>query len=201
MNQFEPDLANLLGSMPPSCRLLVEQDEGPYHRDINVERRDITEDCEGVPLRVGLRFLTPGAAPLAGARVEVWHADRKGRYSGFPAETAAPGETFLRGSQHTDDRGMCTFDTIYPGWYPGRTVHVHLIAHAAESCSVTTQLFFPDAVNDEILSQPGYAARGARDTTNATDDIFANHGEDTTLTLTPHGAGYIALLCAAVDGT
>jgi protocatechuate 3,4-dioxygenase beta subunit len=199
MKQVEPDLADLLGSMPPSCQLLIEQDEGPYHRDVDVERRDITEDCEGVPLRVGLRFLTLDG-PLAGARVEVWHADRDGRYSGFPAETSALGETFLRGSQHTDGRGICAFDTIYPGWYPGRTVHIHLIAQLGGLRSVTTQLFFPDATSDAVLRQPSYAARGARDTTNATDDIFANQGDETMLTLTAHGAGYVGLLCATVGG-
>ena len=151
MSQVEPNLADLLESMPPWCRLLVEQDEGPYHRDIEVERRDITEGREGVPLRVGLRFLGPSSSPLVGALVEVWQADAGGAYSGFPAETSAPGETFLRGSQHTDSRGLCAFDTIYPGWYPGRTAHIHLIAHVGESGAVTTQLFFPDTVTDEVL--------------------------------------------------
>ena len=194
----EPDLADLLVSTAPSCRLLVEQDEGPYYRDLDLERRDITEGREGVPLRVGLRFLAADSSPLIGALVEVWHADAEGRYSGFPAETSAPGETFMRGSQHTDSRGLCAFDTIYPGWYPGRTVHIHLIAHVGDSSSVTTQLFFPDVVTDEVLGKPEYAARRERDTTNATDSIFVNHGDETMLTLTPHGAGYIGLLCAAV---
>ena len=196
----EPDLAELLVSTSPSCRLLVEQDEGPYHRDLDLERRDITEGRDGVPLRLGLRFVAPSSGPLVGALVEVWHADAEGRYSGFPAETSAPGQTFLRGSQHTDGRGLCAFDTIYPGWYPGRTVHIHLIARVGEARSVTTQLFFPDATTDEVLGQGQYAARGERDTTNATDDIFANHGAQTMLTLTPHGAGYAGLLCATSAG-
>jgi protocatechuate 3,4-dioxygenase beta subunit len=196
----ESELADLLDSTAPSCRLRVGQDEGPYYRDLDLERRDITEDREGVPLRVGVRLVTPGGGPLAGALVEVWHADREGQYSGFPVETSGRGETFLRGGQHTDARGMCAFDTIYPGWYPGRTVHIHLIAHLDESSSTTTQLFFPDAVNDEVLGQPGYDTRGARDTTNATDDIFSNNGAETMLTLTPGGAGYVGLLCAAVGG-
>ena len=195
----EPELVNLLVSTAPSCRLLVGQDEGPYYRDLDLERRDITEDREGVALRVGLRLLSSGGDPFAGALVEVWHADREGQYSGFPVETSAPGETFLRGSQQTDARGLCAFDTIYPGWYPGRTVHIHLIAHAGESRSVTTQLFFPEPVTDTVFAQPGYDTRGERDTTNATDAIFANHGEETTLALTEHGAGYVGLLCATVD--
>ncbi len=200
MQEVDTQLADLLLSTAPSCRLLVEQDQGPYHRDLDVERRDITDGCDGIPLRVGLRLLGPGGDPLAGAHVEVWHADREGRYSGFPPEEATPGETFLRGSQRTDGRGMCSFYTIYPGWYPGRTVHIHLIARLDESRSVTTQLFFPDAVSDAVLADPGYAGRGERNTTNARDDIFANHGDETTLALTPEGAGYVGLLCATVGG-
>jgi protocatechuate 3,4-dioxygenase beta subunit len=198
----ESDLADLLVSTAPSCQLLVEQDEGPYYRDLDLERRDITEDREGVALRVGLRLLSPDGGPLAGALVEVWHADREGQYSGFPVETSAPGETFLRGSQQTDSRGLCAFDTVYPGWYPGRTVHIHLIARVDKSRSVTTQLFFPEPVTDAVFAQPGYDTRGKRDTTNATDAIFANHGAETILALTPQGAaGYVGVLCATVGGS
>ena len=70
----------------------------------------------------------------------------------------------------------------------------------SESRSVTTQLFFPAVATDAVLSQPAYSTRGDRDTTNTTDDIFANHGNETTLTLTPDGAGCVGLLCATVDG-
>jgi len=200
VTEIDPDLVDQLTGKAPSCRLLTEQDEGPYHRDLDVMRRDITEDRVGVPLRVGLRLLSADGAPLAGTLVEVWHADKDGHYSGFPADSAPPGETFLRGSQRTDDRGLCAFDTIYPGWYPGRTLHIHLIAHVEADLAVTTQLFFPEEVNDQVLAQPSYDARGPRDTTNATDAIFANDGAETMLALTPRGAGYDGVLCAAVGG-
>ena len=155
---MEEDLAELLVSRPAGCGLWPEQTEGPYHREAPRERTDITEDRPGSPLRLGLRLLVAQAAtPLAGVLVEVWHADHEGRYSGFqpfqaepgqvvtsesvPREIVAPGETFLRGAQRTDEQGMCAFRTIYPGWYSSRTVHIHLRAHLGER-TATTQLYF-----------------------------------------------------------
>jgi hypothetical protein len=136
-----------LESARPACRVLPEQTEGPYHRQAPPERVDITEDCEGMPLRVGLRLLdTDAVTPLRDAVVEVWQADATGRYSGFARvephadgtplaaeeisdEQVAPQETFLRGSQRTDAAGTCQFLTIWPGWYSGRTIHIHVIVH------------------------------------------------------------------------
>ncbi|WP_210405979.1 hypothetical protein [Micromonospora sp. MH33] len=163
------------------------------------ERREITEDRDGLPLRLGLRLLAADATtPLADVLVEVWQADHVGRYSGFqpfearpgqvvtsesvPHDVIAAGETYLRGSQRTDQRGMCAFNTIYPGWYASRTVHIHLIAHLGDR-SVTTQLYFPDPVTDQVFTRPPYRGRPQRDTTNATDSIFADGGEQMILDL------------------
>jgi protocatechuate 3,4-dioxygenase beta subunit len=144
----------------------------------------------------------------------VWHADKDGRYSGFPPSSAAPGEvvvagsvprdvvaadeTFLRGKQLTDERGLCVFSTIYPGWYPGRTAHIHVIAHLDESHSVVSQLYFPDEVTDEIYAQAPYSGRPPRDTTNATDTIFPEGGAQTTLWLRRDADGLTAVLCAVI---
>jgi protocatechuate 3,4-dioxygenase beta subunit len=213
---MEEDLAGLLVSRPAVCGLWPEQTEGPYHREAPPERTDITEDRPGVPLRLGLRLLVAQAAtPLAGALVEVWHADHEGRYSGFqpfqarpgqvvtsesvPRETVAPGETFLRGLQPTDQRGMCAFRTIYPGWYSSRTVHIHLRAHLGER-TATTQLYFPDEVTDGVFTVSPYAGRPRRDTTNDTDSIFTEEGgEAAVLHLVGSvTAGYTGALCFAV---
>ncbi|WP_405105809.1 hypothetical protein OG559_19760 [Micromonospora sp. NBC_01405] len=213
---MEEDLVELLASTGVTCRLLVEQTRGPYHRAVHPERREITEDRDGLPLRLGLRLLAADATtPLADVLVEVWQADHVGRYSGFqpfearpgqvvtsesvPQDVIAPGETYLRGSQRTDERGMCAFNTIYPGWYASRTVHIHLIAHLGD-CSVTTQLYFPDTVTDEVFSRPPYRGRPQRDTTNATDSIFADGGEQMILDLQGGPTtGYTGVLCLVLD--
>jgi protocatechuate 3,4-dioxygenase beta subunit len=210
------DLAERLNSTAATCRWLPEQTQGPYHREVHPERTGITEGWPGLPLRLGLRLLaSDGATPLPDVLVEVWQANHEGRYSGFqpmpprpdwvvtsetvPREIVAPDETFLRGAQRTDPAGMCAFQTIYPGWYASRTVHIHMIAHFGQR-AVTSQLYFPDEITEEVFQHSPYRGRPARDTTNATDSIFADGGEQTILHLEGDPvAGYAGVLCAAVD--
>jgi protocatechuate 3,4-dioxygenase beta subunit len=212
----EDDLVKVLAAQRVSCRLWPEQTEGPYHRDVQLERRDITEGRDGLPLRVALRLLDAGTeSPLTGAVVEVWQADHEGRYSGFrpfsarpgqvvtsesvPRDVVAPLETFLRGISRTDDLGMCVFDTIYPGWYSSRTVHIHLTVGLGDRHAVT-QLYFPDELTDRVFARPPYARRPARDTTNATDSIFVDGGQRTMLHLVGDVVGGLTgLLCLAVE--
>lgn len=209
-------MVELLADERVSCRLWPEQTEGPYHRDMHLERRDITEDREGLPLRVALRLLDAATgSPLTGAAVEVWQADHAGRYSGFrpfrprpgqvvtsesvPRDVVAESETFLRGGQRTDHRGMCAFDTIYPGWYSSRTVHIHLTVQLGDRRAVT-QLYFPDELTDQVFARPPYAGRPPRDTTNATDSIFVGGGQSTMLHLVGDVVeGLTALLCLALE--
>ena len=213
---MEEDLAGRLMSQPAGCALWPEQTEGPYHRDASLEREDITEDRPGVALRLGLRLVTAAeGVPLAGVPVEIWHADHEGRYSGFkpfraqpgqvvtsdsvPRDIVAPDETFLRGVQRTDARGLCAFHTIYPGWYSSRAVHIHVQAHFGER-TATTQLYFPDAITDDVYAVAPYAGRPQRDTTNPTDSIFSTEGgEDAVLHVEGSAdEGYTGVVCFAV---
>jgi protocatechuate 3,4-dioxygenase beta subunit len=174
-------------------------------------RRDIVEDRQGVRVQLGVRLTSHEGTAVCGATVEIWQCDALGRYSGFPppddsavvtADTAPraqylPDETFLRGRQTTDAAGMVEFHTIYPGWYPGRTVHIHLMAHIGTT-TLTSQLYFPENLNDHVLSQVPYSQRLGRDTTNATDEIFSTGGEPAVLDAAPAGQGYYAAICLVV---
>ena len=204
------ELASVLASCTVS-RLWAEQDEGPYHRDAQPIRRDVVEDRDGVALQLGIRLARDGDAPQRGATVEIWQCDALGRYSGFPppgssvvvsAQTAPRGEyladqTFLRGRQRTDTAGMVEFGTIYPGWYPGRTVHIHLMVQIGDAV-FTSQLYFPDDVTDEVHARAPYAERPRRDTTNATDGIFPTGGDPAVLDIGVDGDGYRAAICLVV---
>lgn len=190
------------------CRGWAEQDEGPYHRDAQPERRDVAEDRDGVALQLGLRMIHDVGTPATNTSVEVWQCDALGRYSGFPpsrsgtavsADTAPRGayladQTFLRGRQRTDAAGMVEFHTIYPGWYPGRSVHIHLMVHT-DSEVLTTQLYFPDDVTDMVLACAPYAERPGRDTTNDRDEIFPTGGNPAVLDIVPADGGYRAAIC------
>jgi protocatechuate 3,4-dioxygenase beta subunit len=173
----------------PACVVRPEQTEGPFFVDAALNRSDIRSDpatgamSEGVPLE--LLFLvssvTPGAcAPLAGALVDVWQCDAAGVYSGVMGNR----EQFLRGHQTTDESGQARFVTIYPGWYPGRTVHIHFKLRAdagGVTHDFTSQLYFDDALTDAVYALSPYAARGARSTRNAQDGIYRQGGDRLTL--------------------
>jgi protocatechuate 3,4-dioxygenase beta subunit len=190
----DADLRALLDSTDVTCRDWAEQLEGPYRRGEQPPRSDIREDRAGALLALGLRVADERGRPLAG-EVEVWHCDALGRYSGYPppvdeavpvSEATAPrgeylaDQTFLRGRQAADASGTVVFTTIYPGWYPGRAVHIHLMVHTADGTR-TSQLYFPDEITDEVFELAPYRSRPARDTRNATDEIFPTGGDPTVL--------------------
>ena len=57
--------------------------------------------------------------------MDIWHADAAGVYSDESVE-GTEGLTYLRGYQVTDANGLVIFKTMFPGWYSGRTVHIHV---------------------------------------------------------------------------
>lgn len=204
------DIAALLEGSTGTCQLLAEQEEGPYRRGVQPRRRDVTEARPGSPLRLGLRLRTVQGDPVAGADVEIWHCDAQGRYSGYPPNDAGvevdpspqpaeylTDETFLRGRQATDDAGDVEFRTIYPGWYPGRTVHIHLTVHISARTYVS-QLYCPEDVTADVFSRRPYRDHGLPDTTQATDGIFATGGRPAVLEIRAEGGGNVGVICLVV---
>ncbi len=106
------------------------------------------------------------------------------------------GKKFLRGYQVTDADGKVSFTTIYPGWYPGRAVHVHFkvrsTAGARSMHELTSQWFFDESLTDEVHSRPPYAAQGRRRTLNERDGIFRDGGSQLILAVVPVASGYAA---------
>ncbi|HET6337435.1 MAG TPA: hypothetical protein VFG30_29625, partial [Polyangiales bacterium] len=81
-----------------------------------------------------------------------------------------------RGVQLTDETGRVHFNTVFPGWYQGRSVHIHFTVRINGTEEVTSQLYFEDALTTEIQAQGEYKTRGMRTTTNANDTIFRSGG-------------------------
>jgi protocatechuate 3,4-dioxygenase beta subunit len=185
------------------CVVRPAQTEGPYFVNALLMRSDIRSDPmtgavkEGVPLRVVFRVsqLFDGrCTPLADALVDLWQCDALGVY-GDVLDTAGQfdtrGQLFLRGVQPTNADGVAEFVTIYPGWYTGRTVHLHFkIRTGFPATDFTSQLYFDDSVTDEVMLREPYASRGARSTLNAMDSIFLSGGAELVLALEPEGEGY-----------
>jgi len=188
----------------PGCVVYPQQTEGPYFIDEELNRSDIRLDPTdssvkpGVPLKLQFRVSQVSGdtcIPLADAIVDVWHCDASGVYSGVNDRNFnTVGQRFLRGSQLTDANGIAQFITIYPGWYPGRTVHIHFKIRSGTfpggSYEFTSQLYFDDALSDRIYAEFPYNVRGQRTIRNQSDGIFRNDGDQLILQLTEDGEGY-----------
>lgn len=156
------------------CTVYPQQTEGPFYLDLDLLRRDITEGKAGLPLTMVIQVQSAECAPLRDVAVDLWHCDADGVYSGFPGQLGGvdtTGESFLRGTQVTDADGVAEFETIYPGWYPGRTTHIHFKVHTSSIMEATSQLYFPESVTDDVYAMPPYDERGPKDTANSGDGI------------------------------
>ncbi|MFO0728587.1 MAG: protocatechuate 3,4-dioxygenase [Myxococcota bacterium] len=166
-----------------ACAVYKASTLGPCHA-LTVDRADISEGLLGLPLRLELLVVDPSCAPLPGATVEIWHAGTTGLYSGSDAspmctsgDASALSGRWFRGIQTADAKGRLRFDTLYPGWYPSRTIHIHFTVRVGATEYLTSQLFFDDSLSADILaSHPSYSARGQKDTPNASDKVVTESG-------------------------
>jgi protocatechuate 3,4-dioxygenase beta subunit len=187
------------------------QGNGPYYVPGSPVRRDVREGRDGVPLLLRIRVVGTGTlTPLAGASVEIWHCDSQGVYSGyqsygadkFPALVSltlrrfrpTDDAMFLRGLQRTDEAGYVEFQTIVPGWYTPRTLHIHAQVCIDGVAVLGTELYFPDDFATHVQSLAPYAARGLGPYRNNTDiEIrLAKGSPGSWLTLQPAGGGHRA---------
>ena len=151
----------------------------------------MSEEQPGLPVILALRFLDRNCAPISALDVDVWHANINGAYSarssgssdseGFDAAFCSGGNAqaqasrWFRGTQVTDSQGIVYFKTCFPGWYPGRTPHIHLLIRKNNMKSFISQLYFEDSLTTEVYTQhDDYRTRGDKDTNNTTDGVTSN---------------------------
>jgi protocatechuate 3,4-dioxygenase beta subunit len=174
---------------------------GPYFVEEKLNRSDIRTDpatgavTTGAPLALDLTLVNEddGCSPLAGAQIDIWHADPGGKYSDESVEGTS-GKKYLRGYQVTGSDGKVAFKTVYPGWYSGRTVHIHVRVRTfdgsgAATYDFLTQMFFDDALTDTVYKQSPYSTRGTRGTRNANDNIYGSDGATLLLSVSSDGNG------------
>ena len=191
------------------CVLFPQALEGPFYFDPKLVRSDIAEARAGAPLQISLRVIESGVCtPITNARVDIWHADASGIYSGYASQgpernMSATGETYLRGTQMTDADGVVKFRSVYPGWYPGRTPHIHVKVFLDAATLVTGQIYFPDGLSAQVYKERApYNDRPIPDTTNASDFIFTSGERDgggTVLSVNAEGDAIVAALLIAID--
>ena len=190
-------------SVPP-CIVRPEQTEGPYFVDERLDRSDIRSDPsdrsvkEGAPLQLTIRVHEiRGAActPLANAVVDLWHCDALGVYGDVHDRAFdTRGRKFLRGFQRTGADGKADFRTIYPGWYPGRTVHIHFKIRTDPDSrrgeEFTSQIYFDDLLTDQVHARAPYNVKEGRRSRNRDDGIFEEGGDQLIVSLGRQGEGY-----------
>lgn len=195
------------------CVVRPAQGEGPYFVDEELLRSDVRSDPrtgsvkQGAPLELTLsvsRMTGAGAcAPLAGALVDIWQCDAVGVYSDAQDRSFnTRGQQFLRGYQVTDASGHVRFTTIYPGWYPGRAVHIHFkirtAAGSAPASEFTSQFYFDERLSDRVFAREPYASHTGRRTRNEGDGLFGATGSQLILPVVEAGQGYAANFSVAM---
>ncbi len=173
-----------------------QQTEGPYFVDNMPNRSDITSDTttgseqEGIPLRLVINVYDVdgyggggegSCIPLRGALVDIWHSDSQGVYSGIQQQ-GTTGQNFLRGNQVADENGTVQFTTIYPGWYEGRAVHIHVKVRTFEGSNETfewtSQFYLNNSITEQVHTQPPYSDHGQPEMTNDEDGIYTGPSTD-----------------------
>ncbi|MER5580560.1 intradiol ring-cleavage dioxygenase [Streptomyces asoensis] len=201
------------------CTLTKEMTEGPYYLDGQYVRADVTEGKAGVPLKLTLTVVDDDTCvPLSNALVEIWHCDALGEYSGFVGNNghSEPDDgTFLRGGVLTNASGVANITTVYPGWYRGRCIHIHVKVHTNVTLTSngsftggqelhTGQLFINETITTAVAKVSPYSTNTVPRTTLAQDSIYDDGGAASgLLTLTALGsttsAGYTGTLTLGVE--
>lgn len=213
----------------PSCTVTPQQTEGPFYFDTKMIRKDITEGRPGTILDLKLKVVDEACEPVRDAVVDIWSCDAGGVYSGYETVYTKDGEfkeqrglpkdkekhrgdnrpryheepnnekTYLRGAQVTDTNGEVAFKTIYPGWYPGRATHIHIKVYLDNNDVFTSQIYFPEDVNDAVYAAEAYRGKSGNRTLNTDDGIFKRSGKSPFAEMTAVEGGYVGTLTFGIE--
>lgn len=198
-------------SLPPNCTLIPAETAGPFPLDLTANpeffRQDVREDRAGVQLNLKMKIIgADNCEPMPNLRVNIWHCDKDGRYSGY-SQGGNPGQaglTYLRGYQMTDANGEVEFITIFPGWYTGRICHIHFQVYVSSVYAAISQLTFPLAEKNALYAEYSTLyTKGADPLNFNSDGIFADGYAYQLATLAPNATtgGYDSYLEVAIQGS
>jgi protocatechuate 3,4-dioxygenase beta subunit len=178
-----------------TCVVTPEGEIGPYFVDDSLtgfNRTDIRSNIDGTKTQTGIPLTLNvvvqdaenNCIGMQDVQIDIWHCNASGVYSDEGVESTT-GETWLRGYQLTDSAGEASFITIFPGWYEGRTTHIHLrvrskysTASSTSDGTNTTQIFFAQTLVDSINTTVApYSSHGTNSTTNASDRVYEEQTE------------------------
>lgn len=171
-----------------SCTLTNSETAGPFptKNPSSLQRVDIVGDRSGIELDIEITILdnSSGCLPLENAIVDIWHCDKDGYYSEYGGtgmqQADFTNNHFLRGRQVTDSNGKVAFTSIFPGWYSGRSTHIHVHIYNANGNSLlVTQIAFPEGDSSAVVqvndsSENGYTKGMSGYTYNSNDNVFSD---------------------------
>jgi protocatechuate 3,4-dioxygenase beta subunit len=182
-----------------SCTVTDTETDGPYplykSRGSSIQRVDITDGKTGLPLSITItvRNIKDSCNIVSNARVDIWHCDKDGYYSGYSNSGYLGTQNnsalvFCRGLQYTDTNGQVKFTSVYPGWYTGRVTHIHAQIYVDSSLKLTTQIAFPDTINTAVYKTSLYSVHGQNSLTNAQDNIIMDSLDNELATVTANAS-------------
>ncbi len=201
------------GAKPASCVLIPSETEGPFPLDLTTNnsatyfRQDIRETCAGVELRLKMKIIGKGnCLPMQNVRVNVWHCDKNGTYSGYATPMNPGGSastTWLRGYQMTDANGEVEFITIFPGHYNGRVTHIHFQVYVSPVYRAVSQMTWDVATKNNFYAANSSVYTNGPDPQSLTsDNVFSDGYALQLATLTDNGDGtYSSYLEVTIDGS
>lgn len=201
----------MISATSPTLLLSPEQIAGPFFRNPKLIRRNISEGQDGIPLVLRLTIIDAMTGePVQGTLLDIWHCNARGAYSGWSKvdpdqEVAADtigsiprtdDDTYLRGGQFTDNKGVVRFTTIYPGYYAGRALHLHVAVRITAGNNFLEerhvawvgQLYFPEVASRSVLNARAYQGRTVAPLANEQDEFFQSMGGEAS-TLSVHSIG------------
>lgn len=155
------------------CQMFKDSHEGPYFTCAPAPGKSIAADQAGQPLTVAMRLLNADCQPISGGVVDMWSCNATGHYSGYSSDPderppmvkaivfghIKPDEQprFCRGALVTDKDGIAEFDTVFPGFYYGVPIHIHMKAHVDGKNLLTTQANLPEEVIQKVMQTSPYS--------------------------------------------
>ncbi|MFT3910468.1 MAG: T9SS type A sorting domain-containing protein [Ferruginibacter sp.] len=220
-----------LPTSPLICILVPSETLGPFPSlpsgDAMYWRTNIVDAMAGIPYTFTIKvFGTDNCGIIPAYRVDVWHCNAHGYYSHYASGGMNNGHSgqnspgannasliYCRGTAVTDSNGEVTFNTIFPGWYPGRTWHIHFAIYHGGTVGTSngwildrvSQFTLPIATKNAVLTANApYSSYGADPQSPDTDNVFnapAGEWSNTQLaTLAGSGAGpYSSYYEVAID--
>ncbi|ETS87964.1 hypothetical protein PFICI_01792 [Pestalotiopsis fici W106-1] len=180
-----------------TCILAPEGEIGPFWVKGELNREDIVDGEPGVVNYLHAQFIDVNTCePVTGLWWDVWNCNSTGVYSGVQDDSNGNGDdasnldkTFARGIQPTDEDGVASFRSVFPGHYSGRATHVHVVAHVGagllENGTLTGgnvshigQLFYDQDLITQVEATYPYNTSTVDITLNSADRVFSLESEN-----------------------